>query len=217
MLRGLIFDMDGVIVDNSDMHVQAYAIFLKRYGVTTPFTPDLFGRRNEQILQMMLPAEIYESKGWRALSEEKEEVYRETFRDEIKPTAGLLSLLECAKSNDIKCGIGSSACRLNVEFTMDITSIRNYIDAWCCEDDVCNGKPNPEVYINTAAKMGLKPEECIVFEDATVGITAGKSAGCKVVALTTSNSREVLQQTEADLIIDDFRDITIEQLQSLFD
>ncbi len=215
MLRGLIFDMDGVIIDNSDMHIKAFEIFLARYGVSDPFTPDMFGRRNEQILQMLLPADIYESKGWRVLSEEKEEVYRETFRNEMVPVEGLVSLLESAKSQGIKCAIGSSACRSNVEFTMDVTSIRPMIDAWCCEDDVREGKPNPEVYIKTAARMGLKPEECIVFEDATAGITAGKRAGCHVVALTTSNSREILQATEADLIIDDFRDITIEQLKAL--
>ncbi len=214
MLRGLIFDMDGVILDNAQQHIRAFAIFLAQYGIERPFTPDMFGRRNESIFELLMP-EVVAKQGWRELSKEKERIYREIFREEYKPIPGLTRLLTTATENDIKCGIGSSACRENIEFAIDICHIEPYISAWCCEDDVEVGKPAPDVYLRCAERLGLRPEECVVFEDATAGITAGKRAGCKVVALTTSCSRELLEATEADLIIDDFRDVTLDQLRAL--
>ena len=142
-------------------------------------------------------------------------MYRNEFREQLKPVEGLLDLLASCKAEGIKCAIGSSACKENVEFIIDLFGLEDYIDAWCCEDDVTLGKPDPEVYLKSIAKLGLTPADCVVFEDATAGITAGNSAGCKVVALTTSNPRELLEKTEADMIIDDFRDISIERLRKL--
>lgn len=216
MLKGLLFDLDGVIVDNAEQHVRAFDIFLKRYGVNRTFTPDLFGRRNEDIFNILMPEAVVE-KDWRILSAEKEAVYREISRSELGPVKGLITLLTNAKQSGIACGIGSSACRENVEFCIDICNIDNLIDAYCCEQDVTIGKPEPEVYLKTAARLGVKAEECVVFEDATAGVTAGKRAGCKVVALTTSSPREVLEQTEADLIIDNFNDISLDILRRLFE
>jgi len=206
--------MDGVLVDNAEFHIRAFEIFLRRYGIEKPFTPDLFGRTNEAILEQLMP-EVVARKGWQTLSQEKEAVYRNEFRELLKPVSGLLDLLAACRRNGIKCAIGSSACRENVEFIIDICGLDGYIDAWCCEDDVTVGKPAPEVYLKSSAKLGLSPKECVVFEDATAGITAGSRAGCKVVALTTSNPRELLEKTEADLIIDDFRDISIDSLRKL--
>lgn len=206
--------MDGVLVDNAEFHVRAFEMFQKRYGVGKPFTTDLFGRTNKAILKILMPETVAE-KGWHTLSQEKEEVYRTEFREQLKPVEGLLDLLAACKAEGIKCAIGSSACKENVEFIIDLFGLEDYIDAWCCEDDVTLGKPDPEVYLKSIAKLGLTPADCVVFEDATAGITAGNSAGCKVVALTTSNPRELLEKTEADMIIDDFRDISIERLRKL--
>lgn len=214
MLRGIIFDMDGVLVDNAEFHVRAFEMFQQRYGVGKPFTTDLFGRTNKAILEILMPETVAE-KGWHTLSQEKEEVYRNEFREQLKPVEGLLDLLAACKAEGIKCAIGSSACKENVEFIIDLFGLEDYIDAWCCEDDVTLGKPDPEVYLKSIAKLGLTPADCVVFEDATAGITAGNRAGCKVVALTTSNPRELLEKTEADMIIDDFRDISIERLRKL--
>lgn len=216
MLKGLLFDMDGVVVDNADLHVQAFDIYLQQFGSDKHFTPDLFGRRNENIFEALIP-EVVKELGWQRLSAEKEAIYRNIARRELVPMTGLMDLLTEAKRTGIGCGIGSSACRDNVEFIIDVCNIGDLIGAWCCEDDVTIGKPNPEVYIKTAARLGLKAEECIVFEDATSGIEAGKRAGCKVVALTTSSPREMLEQCAPDLIIDDFTQITLNDLHRLFE
>ncbi len=214
MLKGLIFDMDGVLVDNAAMHIRAFEIFLKRYGVTRPLTPDMFGRTNKYIFNLLFP-EMVAKHGLRAVSQEKEKIYRDEFRDELKPVPGLIELLEACRREGIKCAIGSSAIRENVEFIIELFGIGKYIDVWCCEDDVRIGKPEPEVYLKCQALLGLAPEECIVFEDAEAGVTAGVRAGSKVVALTTSLDRATLERGEASLIIDDFRDITLDALRAL--
>ena len=91
-----------------------------------------------------------------------------------------------------------------------------YFGVIVCGDDVKACKPSPEIYLTVASRMGLRPEECLVFEDSRAGIASGKNAGMKVVALATSLSREILEQeTAADCIIDDFTWIDTEQLKQL--
>ncbi len=214
MLKALIFDMDGVLTDNAAMHIRAFEIFLQRHDAKTQLTSDMFGRTNEVIMSMLLPEEVAE-KCWRTLADEKEELYRTMFRDELRPVAGLAELLEACRRESIKCAIGSSACRENVEFIIGLFGIGKYIDAWCCEDDVRIGKPDPEVYLKCCSRLGFAPSECVVFEDALAGITAGNRAGCKVVALTTSNPRGPLEASQADLVVDDFRGITLDRLRGL--
>ncbi len=216
MLKGIIFDMDGVLVDNTAMHIRSFEIFFNRYGIDEAFRTEHFGRTNKAIFEQLMP-EVVAAKGWKALSEEKEEIYRTEFGPILTPTAGLIEFLEACRREGIKCAIGSSACKENVSFVIDHLSIGKYMETWCCEDDVTLGKPDPEVYLKCSDRLGLAPEECIVFEDATAGITAGKRAGCKVVALTTSNDRTTLEATEADLVVDDFRDVTLDVLHALVD
>ena len=215
MLKGLIFDMDGTVVDNSALHIEAFRIFFERHGCSEPFSEEWFARRNEDILKHYLPEEV-EKYGWMALSDEKEQIYRDTFRDVIKPVKGLVELVRNAHAEGLKCCIGSSAPRQNVEFHLDVCGIRQYMCDWLCMEDVKVGKPDPDVYLKCCARMGLDPSECIVFEDATAGIEAGLRAGCKVVALAPWNSVERLRsETAADLVVGDFTECPLERLKGL--
>ena len=98
---------------------------------------------------------------------------------------------------------------------LDKCHIERYFEAAVAGDEVTRCKPDPEIYLTAASKLGLKAEECIVFEDAEAGIEAAKRAGMRVVALATTFSREFLETTDADLIINDFRDIDVATLRSL--
>jgi beta-phosphoglucomutase-like phosphatase (HAD superfamily) len=104
---------------------------------------------------------------------------------------------------------------VNVDFVLERCDIGRYFEAIVAGDEVTRCKPDPEIYLTAAAKLGLEPSECIVFEDAEAGIEAAKRAGMKVVALATTFSREFLETTDADLIIDDFRDIDVATLRAL--
>lgn len=215
MLKGLIFDVDGTLVDNSALHIEAFRLFLSRFNPKGEFNESWFARRNEDILKGLIPDAV-EKYGWEALSDDKEKLYREHFRERIKPVAGIRELVTAAKAAGLRCGVGSSAPRQNVEFHLDICGIREYMDCCLCMEDVKVGKPDPDIYLRCCASLGLTPAECIVFEDASAGIQAGKAAGCKVVALATFNSEEMLRsETGADLVVKDFTECSLEVLEKL--
>ena len=219
MLKGILFDMDGVLVNNLEVHRQAFAEFFRRYGVDRTFEElnRVFGMGNDDIMGELMPREIVERVGIRELGNQKEAIYREIYAPTITPQPGLLEFLAQSQRKGLRCAVGSSGFLANVDFVLDKCAIRSYFSAIVAGDQVTKCKPDPEIYLTAAAKLGLEPKECIVFEDAEAGIEAGKRAGMVVVALATTFTREFLETTDADLIIDDFRDISVERLEELLD
>lgn len=217
MLRGILFDMDGVLVNNLEVHRAAFAEFFRRYGVERSFDElsRVFGKGNDDIMGELMPADVVARVGIRELGYEKEAIYRELYAPIITPQPGLLEFLADCESEGLRCAVGSSGYRANVDFVLDKCHIEHYFEAAVAGDEVTRCKPDPEIYLTAASKLGLKAEECIVFEDAEAGIEAAKRAGMRVVALATTFSREFLETTDADLIINDFRDIDVATLRSL--
>ena len=214
MLKGLVFDMDGTMVDNSGLHIEAFRIFFSLHNCTEPFSEEWFARRNEDILKHYIPQEC-EKLGWVALSDEKERIYRERFKDEIKSVDGLAELLRSAVSRGIRCCVGSSAPRQNVEFHLDVLDVRRYMTDWLCMEDVKVGKPDPDVYLKCCRRIDCDPSECIVFEDASAGVEAGLAAGCKVVGIANWNDPEKLRRSGAHLVVRDFTELDMATLANL--
>ena len=209
--------MDGVLVNNLEIHRQAFAEFFRRYGVERTFDElsRVFGKGNDDIMGELMPADVVERVGIRQLGYEKEAIYREIYAPIITPQPGLLAFLAECEREGLRSAVGSSGYKANVDFVLDKCNIRRYFEATVAGDEVTRCKPDPEIYLTAAAKLGLAPCECVVFEDAEAGIEAAKRAGMKVVALATTFDREFLATTDADMIIGDFRDISIEQLRTL--
>ena len=209
--------MDGVLVNNLEVHREAFMEFFRRYGVKRTFEDlsRVFGMGNDDIMGELMPRDVVERVGIRELGHEKEAIYREIYAPTITPQPGLLDLLSQLKDENILCAVGSSGYRLNVNFVLEKCHIEPYFSAVVAGDEVTRCKPDPEIYLTAASKLGLCPEECIVFEDAEAGIESAKRAGMKVVALATTFSREFLEETDADYIINDFRDIDVELLRSI--
>lgn len=217
MLKGVLFDMDGVLVNNLEIHRQAFAEFFRRYGVERTFDElsRVFGKGNDDIMGELMPADVVERVGIRQLGYEKEAIYREIYAPIITPQPGLLAFLAECESEGLRSAVGSSGYKANVDFVLDKCNIRRYFEATVAGDEVTRCKPDPEIYLTAAAKLGLDACECVVFEDAEAGIEAAKRAGMKVVALATTFDREFLATTDADMIIGDFRDISVGQLRTL--
>ena len=211
--------MDGVLVNNLEVHRAAFAEFFRRYGVERSFDElsRVFGKGNDDIMGELMPKEVVERVGIRELGYEKEAIYREIYAPIIEPQPGLMEFLAEVEEAGLRSAVGSSGYRVNVDFVLDKCRIRSYFEAIVAGDEVTRCKPDPEIYLTAAAKLGLKPEECVVFEDAEAGIEAAKRAGIKVVALATTFSREFLEGTEADVIVDDFRDVSVAMLQQLLE
>ena len=216
-LKGLLFDMDGTLVDNLAYHFAAFDAYAQREGFTLlePVTLKINGMHSNDIFPMILGDKVVAEYGLDRLNREKEEVYREMYRPHIKPIAGVMELLRAAKAAGVKCAIGSSGCRDNVEMIIEGLGIADLIDASISGSDVTHGKPHPEIFTKAHELLGLKAEECVVVEDAVNGILAGIAAGCKCIAVTTTASAEVLSEAGASMCFEDYSTVTIEKIDNL--
>ncbi len=188
MKKGVIFDMDGVLVDNRDAHFEAFIIFCHEYGLELDRQKldSLFGMTNEEIIPAILPADLIAKKGLKALGDEKEAVYRRIYAETIEPTKGLIPFLQELKAAGIKTAVGSSGNTENVNYVLEKCNIAQYFDAIANGDMITKGKPDPEVFLLAAEKMGLKPSECVVIEDSFAGIKAARNANMSVIAMATT-------------------------------
>lgn len=211
MKKAALFDMDGTLVDNTLAHMRAFEIFCARYGVTgwKEKLSRAFGMGNDDIMRLIMPAELIRERGLASLAEEKEAIYREIYAPEIRPVEGLVPLLESLRAAGVRCAVGSSGCRANVDFVLEKCRIGEFFDARISGDRVTRCKPDPEIYLTAAAALGMAPADCVVFEDAKAGIESARRAGVgRVVALATTLPREVLErETDADVIGETFADL----------
>jgi HAD superfamily hydrolase (TIGR01509 family) len=140
---------------------------------------------------------------------EKEAIYRELYAPYIKPVSGLLELLEKLRSLSIPMAIATSGIQVNIDFLFEHIPIRSYFDVIVNSAHISKGKPDPEIYIKTAELLKVSPAECLVFEDAVVGINSAKAAGMKVVGVLTTHKAEEL--SGADILIKDFSELVAEE------
>jgi beta-phosphoglucomutase len=217
MKYAFLFDMDGVIVDSNPLHKIALKQFCKEHGYELDekqLRERIYGRTNKDWIRNVFGN--IEPEKIKQYGDEKEALFRKLYENDIKPVAGLISFLEKTEKAGIDIAIATSAPRANVDFTLSKTNTSRFSKTILDESYVERGKPDPEIYLKTAAALHYPPAQCIVFEDSLSGVKAGKAAGCKVVAITTTHSREELQET--DLVIDDFTNLEPEKLiSSLFD
>ena len=213
---GAIFDWDGVIIDSSRQHEESWERLARESGKPLPeghFKAG-FGRKNEFIIPRIL--------GWeddlekvRRLSLRKEELYREIVLEKgLEPLPGVRTWLERLAAAGVPCAIGSSTHRKNIEVSLDVLGLRDFFREIVSAEDVSHGKPDPEVFLKAAAKIGTAPEKCVVFEDAHVGIEAAQRAGMRVIAVATTNPLSELGK--ADLAVDRLDDLSEEQVAVWF-
>jgi len=205
----VIFDMDGVIVDNSKYHQQAWEEFSKKYNIhfsEEKFKTVFFGRINEEVLPILFNRDLSRQEISK-LADEKEKIYREIYAPHLTPVKGLLHLLNELNQANIPVGVATSAPKENVDFIINGLDIGNYISTIIDDSMVSEGKPAPDIYIETAKRLNTKPADCVVFEDSFSGTQSAWNAGAKVVAVTTTMPAK--KHTFAHHIINDFTEISI--------
>ncbi len=211
MIHAAIFDMDGTLVDNSAVHLEAFERFCARYGVTDwrEKMQGVFGMGNDDIMRRILPESLIREKGLQALADEKEAIYRTIYAPHIVPIAGLVDLLGRLRQAGIRCAVGSSGCRANIEFVLEKCAIGKFFDATISGDQVTRCKPDPEIYLTAAKALGVEPSECVVFEDAEAGIESARRAGIGwIVAIATTLDRAELAKLQGPfVIISDYREL----------
>ena len=205
--QAVLFDMDGVVVDNLPYHVDAWLLFCERKNI--PLTREVFYRELNGLNSKDTFEWFYQREMSRAevevLEEEKELIYREFYRDHIKPAPGLLEFLKRLRAQGIKTALATSAGPGNIDFIVDGLGIREQFDAIIGGAEVQKGKPDPEIYLKAADLVGINPSSCWVIEDSLQGIAAGQAAGMRVVGISTSHTAAELAHT--DVVRPDFVDL----------
>lgn len=191
-IKGVIFDMDGVIVNNMPYHLQAWKEFCQKHNYH--FDKETFiarypGKENFDIIRDICGKNITREEA-DILGEEKEAIYREIYSKEIKPANGLIDVLTNFKELGIKLAVATSAPPSNLHFTLSKTNLTHFFDATVDASMINHGKPSPEIFLKAAHLINVPPSNCLVFEDAFAGIEAATKANMKVVALATTNSKD---------------------------
>ena len=211
-----LFDWDGVIIDSSRHHEESWDRLAaeERRPLPPGHFQRSFGMKNERIIPELLhwtadPAEI------RRLSLRKEALYREIIRARgIAALPGVAPWLAALRAAGIPCVIGSSTHRENITTTLDVLGFRDCFGAIVAAEDVHHGKPDPAVFLQAARQAGTPPARCVVFEDAQVGIEAGRRAGMKVVGVATTHPAAAL--TGADRVVHRLDELTVAGLSGWF-
>lgn len=212
---GVIFDMDGVIMDNNRFHKKAWRTFCDIHQV--PLTDDelhkyVFGRIAKDTIDYIFKKD-HSQEEVDVYVDEKEEVYRKMYKDNIKLVPGLKDFLIDLKENGIPAAVATSAPRDNVDFVFKYLPIRDYFEFVLDASDIQNGKPDPEIYIRSISKLGLEPKQCVVFEDSLSGVQAGFDSDAHVIAVTTTHNPEEFNNVIG--IIENFQSMTYEKMISI--
>lgn len=211
----VIFDADGVIVDSNPFHKIAMKKFCGKYGIhltVENMESQIFGRTNKDWITKVFGNHLT-LKQIKAYEKEKEALFRQIFLPHIRPVKGLIGFLEKLRQYNIVRTVASSAPPVNVDFFLDKTGTKDFFDVIINGDEVENSKPHPEIYLKTMEIIKYPPEKCIVIEDSLSGVQSARSAGCKVIGLTTTHTAQELANT--DKVINDFDDLHLEDLQKL--
>jgi beta-phosphoglucomutase family hydrolase len=209
---GAIFDWDGVIIDSGKLHAQSWRQLATELGQSIAEDSFIrgFGMKSARIIEEIHgwakePAEVAR------LANRKEELYRKIVaRSEIAPLPGVVEWLHRLHEAGVPCAVASSTQRLNIDAVLDRIGLQKAFRAIISAEDVVHGKPNPEVFLKAAERLGVAAKRAVVFEDAHVGIEAGHAAGMKVVAVATTHS--AAQLSTADLVVRRLDELTLEQV-----
>ncbi len=218
MFGGAIFDWDGVVVDSSSAHRESWERLAGERGLSLPENhfARSFGRKNEVIIPEIYqwatdPGKIAE------LGRRKEALYREIITDTgLEPLPGALEVFRELKTAGIPMAVGTSTPGRNVEAVIRLIGAEGFFTAIIPAEEVTHGKPDPEVFLKGAAALGVAPEACVVFEDATYGVEAALAGGMKAVALTTTYPAETFKPLRPHRIVRNLGDVSVAFLEDLW-
>lgn len=216
-LRAAIWDVDGTLVDTAELHFQAWCVLAQEIG--KPFTradfAGTFGWRNPEIIPKLFGR--YSHQQIAELGDRKEDLYRAEASRGVALLPGVRHLLDDLHAAGFRQGIGSSAPRRNLELILELTQTAPLFSAVVAMEDTIRGKPDPQVFLLAAERLQISPSQCVVFEDAPVGVKAAKAGGMRCVAVTFvgHHSAESLLEAGADIIVPSFENFNRQSLDQL--
>ncbi len=186
MIKGIVFDMDGVLIEAKDWHYDALNKALKLFGFEISRFDHLTtydGLPTRRKLEMLsiergLPVELHSF-----INEMKQSYTMEIVHTQCKPRFVHEYALSKLKAMDYKLGLASNSIKTTIEVMMQKAKLAQYLDVQMSAEDVTKGKPDPEIYIKAMEHLGMKPSECLIVEDNENGILAARASGAHVLVV----------------------------------
>lgn len=216
-LQALIFDMDGVLIDNTAVQARAFQLLFRDQGVpadATQLLRRLNGAPASEILSEAFP-EPQTDEQLETLAGQREFLYRTLYWDDRRALPGLVEFLEAARAAGLKIGLGTGSGQETIGYILDDLNLRRFFDVVITKDDVDQGKPHADTYAVTAEKLGVDPAHCVVFEDALLGEQAAYRAHMHCVAVASTLPGRDFQAPL--LVIRDFTELTPTALRAAFE
>lgn len=195
--RAALWDVDGTLIDSSEYHWLSWqgALAAENFSLTRRQFAATFGQRNDEILRGYFPR--YTPEKIARIGETKEVAYRELIRERgIKLLPGVRRWLEKLKREGWLQAVASSAPLLNIETIISALGLEHFFSAVASAEDVTRGKPDPQVFLAAARKLGVEPSACVVVEDAPAGTEAARRAGMRSIGVLSSHG-----ELEADIVV----------------
>jgi beta-phosphoglucomutase-like phosphatase (HAD superfamily) len=210
-MRAVIFDMNGVIINDERFHQQSWRVLIDRYPdkfklpTEEEFKHNVFGRSERATLQYLLGLDVSQAE-LESFSEERVAIVKELFNPPVIAD-GLGELMIKFKRQNLPIGVATGSRPNYADHILDRLDIRQHIGCMVTADDIKKSKPDPEIYLKTAELLGVPPKECLVFEDTISGIRAGQAAGMHVIAIASTHRADEL--TLADEVVRSFRQVKL--------
>ena len=213
-LEAVLFDMDGVIIDSEPLWTEAERRFLARRMLEySPQLKTAMMGRDAREADRLLIKHYRLSEGVEEVIAERKQLVTELFKRQLQPVPNVLQLLRSVRESGIKTGLASSSPEQLVELAVEKLGITELFDFIISGDQVAQGKPAPEIYLTAAEKIGVDPENCLVIEDAPLGIAAAKAAGMCCLAISMNVVESEL--AAADRVVRGFDKVDVQSLQEL--
>jgi HAD superfamily hydrolase (TIGR01509 family) len=198
--------MDGVLIDSGVHHRSAWQALLEELGAV-PSEPEYWrltiGRPAEEAVPLLLGTPLADAEA-RRLARRKRDLYADFSRQGTRPVRGVAAFVDALARAAVPRAVGTSASRHDVDALLGGLGLKRYFEVIVTAEDVTRGKPDPQVYLEAARGLGVRPEVCVVFEDSLVGVQAARTAGMRAIGVTTAHSRAELEAAGAERAIADF-------------
>ena len=216
MIRGIVFDMDGVVIDSHPVHRLAWKKFLEATGREVNDSDLEFildGRKRDEILQYFLgeltPSQVAE---YGAIKDDM----LQQLRKQLQPLPGVEKFLSCLSASGVRIALATSAGRRRACGTLDELGLAKYFETIVTGDEVVYGKPDPAIYRLVAQRLDEAPEDLVAIEDAVSGVKSAMAAGMRCVGVASAERAEGLRAAGASPVITDFQGFSLDELKAGF-
>lgn len=214
--KALLFDLNGTMIDDMEYHNKAWFTILNdvlNANITYSDVKKQMYGKNDELLQRIFGNGYFSQTQMDEISIKKEEIYQKAYLPDLRLIKGLDEVLKRTESSGILMAIGSAAIPFNIDFVLDGLDIRSYFKAIVSANDVETSKPNPETFLKGAEILGIKPEDCLVLEDAPKGVEAALNAGMPCIVLSTAHTAKEFEKYSNVLkVVSDYTDPIFSEL-----